>query len=1135
MDSLSELEDLILTPDQRYTDNTFSLSKLNDTLEHLSMTNFWNLYRTQQTRVGISRYDVPFNEFKEELRISGESTKQYYPKRYVHFFPEAFIIPELRSKFRNSRFYAKSINQTQVAENDNLFMQNFMMFIDGQYIATSEVYPLEDKTGIIIDVSTPQSNHGIPYQQYRHFVETNKMVTIFFLPNFKILEIETNPFIVDKYNGIIPFDKINGDTSMLSSHTICMMNSGSIDGDISTYRYESHVTIDLETKSLIFKNLSHHKTKDYRLIFLTIPKIIEQLSITSKDPYFELHTKMPCPTENIFILQTQLATPETAFNHEISIRMYYPNIYCVDNIPDQAIAKVFILQDEENVTQNETYVDELDKYREYVDMLPKYKTNTIPEIIKQYRPSKFIYSIDDYEKSVYVPSTINYKVNKLNHMIYENPWALAIYSELLNLPTGKFYIDMTKIDLPSRIRNDTLSEKHDSEFTDIIFTEPHYVFAMNRHFLNVDSYAFRIFVDGFFQTEDSYTITSNLDYYYIYLPVAIIKKDTIIELERYRLYQLECTGMAYTDNPFIAELDLSSVRACGYTRDIYVLRQSTLEYLNPSQYKIKVLYNFVDDDSETPRYVEVSRERNIPIENKVKVFLIDQDLCGELLTVGIHRKATMVSGEKYTIPDDAGVFPLTKVTIHNMGDYDESSYRMFNNGRLMTPPQYQVYHTNKQGDIDVIRTKCKIKSGDRFTVDRVPAQFRVVHYQAIVDEVNKKGYVDLDGKIPLPISLRWYDIYLNGQKLNKRHIEIFSPTRFYIKNVESRKNLMIVVRDRDPEVFKLPSHDPEFDSRDWNNSIIDDIIDQVEDFKDIIEGNKPQIDPDNSFPDNSEGVLDNIDSVIFFDEYLRYSFINCNWKQIKDEFVESFPTLFDEQHIFNIDCNDGAIPSTGGQLIKLIECNKGAENMKNDPNVDYSEISKMQDRFALRPLNTTKHEYALPHEFMCDPVTAETAVKNEDGTVTAISMTVRLRHHIEEFSNAITLYGMGMADIYHITFEDEYHAKLYKPETNILDVTDYELRKDDASNIKKLCISIDATILEKHEGTNLLEIADFDPTVTIRYQVGKSDPDIMSCKLSRLPRQVIPVDGNIMVIESIVLTELPVTATTFIHSVLIAF
>jgi hypothetical protein len=244
--------------------------------------------------------------------------------------------------------------------------------------------------------------------------------------------------------------------------------------------------------------------------------------------------------------------------------------------------------------------------------------------------------------------------------------------------------------------------------------------------------------------------------------------------------------------------------------------------------------------------------------------------------------------------------------------------------------------------------------------------------------------------------------------------------------------------------------------------------------------------------------------------------------------------LINDWGIIPIDSNDGCVkdPSIGGYLVKSIDCNikVGEEDMFTDPNVSYDGIGALQDRFALRPLNTDNYEFGLREEFMTDPNTAEPAIVNGDGTVTAINTMVRLKNHIEAFSSNITMYGMGRADIWQITFDNEYKTLLYETGENLLTE---EIEIDEP--ITKLCISIDTTFLTQIDDCKMLKVADIDPTVTIKYIVEEEEKSIV-CKLTRLKDYLIEESGKKVKLTSITLTDIPDTINkSFIHSLLIAF
>lgn len=1125
-DYLDTIEDLVLTDDNVYKNNTFSLHALNSALERIYLINFWHLYQVQRVRLQMERFDVPFNKFQPETRLVGEKTNTYYPKRYITYIDYLFILPELRKRYRNSKFFNVPVNQAEIANNTDVFKFNHLVFIDGEYIYTTEVYALDTRTGIIIDVETSKNPHGITLKQFKHYRDTNAMVTIIMLPNFGFSTLNTNKHTLATYPNGVPLTKVPGSDKFQDTTLGFVTNSEALSSRV----YSDAIQIDVDNNVLDIDITNMPDVKRYQMCFLTFDHILLQHKATKEDPYFRVSTKMPCPKEQMFIL-VENPTGSYRFDPEIDIAMYYPNIYEVIGLEDGEVAHVYVFQDEDSVTKTEKYINDLKKYEEYVDMLPKYKDATISELVRQYRPPNFIYSIKDYKGSVYVPETLHYKAQKLHKTIYQNPWVLAIYMDMLALPTEKFFLDMEKIDLNTRRRTDTTKEALDPDIKHVYFDKSHYVFAMNRHFIDTRRYDFRIFIDGLYQNPDEYKIYPGIDFYFIYIPIDKLTNTSVIEIERYKLFMIEESGIMESINKPVAQLDLSSVRAIGYSREVYAVDAETKKYIPKKKLKIEVLYSYAVNGD---RWVELPGPRNIPIENLVRVKISDPSYIGRKITIGIQRTTSSVHGPRYSpeIANKIGEYQYTKVEINNCGGFDESNYRVFNNGRLLIPKQYDIRFTDTQGGNDVVRTACDIHTGDCFTIDHVPAQWRVVYFQAKIDEENHKGYVDLDGKIALPISLKWYDIYLNGVRLTKKNLDIITPTRFYIQGTECRKNLMILCRDRDPEVFHLPHRHPEFEPGDWNNTIIDDLMDDIHGLKDIIDETKPEIDPENKVPSIAKNILENIDAMIFFYEWLLYSFLNANWQQITPKVKDTFPMLLDEYNIMHINANDNIHPidEYNGMIVKLIECNVRSErDMFTDPGVDYGQLGILHDRFAIRPLDTSNYEYGLPEEFLVDPNTGEPAIMNADGTVTAISIMTRVRQFIEEFNNNIVMYGLGMADVFQITFDEEF--KVYKYEGGNLLSEDITTSYD---NIKKLLMGIDATFLKQYGESRMLMIADVDPTVVVEYEVNGRLLN-KSCQLSRLQKLPFKLPGCEVTFKSIFLNGIPEDVRTFVHAILLAY
>lgn len=469
------------------------------------------------------------------------------------------------------------------------------------------------------------------------------------------------------------------------------------------------------------------------------------------------------------------------------------------------------------------YHNDVKEYNWYRSLYDDYVAKDVPLPLIKYNQEAFICEYEDFKFSMWVPNLFNYKIARLRGYMERYPNFIRTYINNANLPVEKYYIEMAGINLVERIRWNTHSEKL-TGCTHLDFDEARLVFAMNRQFLFRGDYAFRLFLDGKFLAEYEYAIRSNLDFYYIYLKSDDVNPDSILEVERYRLYrELTITEFSEEKPTVVFRVDPPHV---VQAREIYLADLKSDSYLSSDKYTLE--------------YFDEFKEEMKPLDPKscfvisgldVHITLTDKDYYGRSIRYGVNQDAAMVSGKEYQASGDELMLTgttviYTKVDFYNTGNFDDRSYRVFNNGRLCLPIQYYVKSHGSYGAIDSVRTRCMIYKGDRFTVDHTPSVYRTVYY---LQEIEESGYVDLDGRIPLPLSLKYYDIYLNGLRLNRTHIEIISPTKCYIKNVDSRKNFVIFERNHDDDTFFLTSF--AYKEAGHSDAPLDTIMREIEEFK----------------------------------------------------------------------------------------------------------------------------------------------------------------------------------------------------------------------------------------------------------------------------------------------------------------
>lgn len=954
------------------TNNTFNIKTMDDTINHLLTRNHTKLMQFEYHRLNIKRYDLKFNDFTEEVRLTKKSEPIYYPKRYTHYEYDRFIHENQRRDYRCSDVFHEPVNMLEIAARPNIFYRNFLVFIDGRLANTCEIYPLDDRIGFIIDVATAKCPHGISFETFKDFRNRNVDVTVFLLPNFNIGIMDANVPLINKYEGLIPFKNISGFKDKFEPKPVAepmiFYNDGNdlalgVQGSDESIRFEYNDDVP-ESLWIDAHDIGSDIVKR-RFVCIQFPYQFDLTITNSIHTCFDMtKNQVPIPIDNFLpmrVITNNGFKPEhKIFDPSITYHAFYPNIYAVGNIlphanklpsfdltteasdvgitvgeftkceipyelPDETDITLvdysdnpFTLEkgiytlhhlhllckknDEEFIIPNDVkntldvenyvirlfeegltiigvkfmgstpesneipllihpviepgetyhndilepgltvtndtietrvfylnldididlYHNDLKEYNYYRSLFEDYVEKEVPYPLITYNQNDFICEYKDYKESIWVPSLVNYRFARLRAYLERYPNFIRTYINRLRLPIEKYYIEMVELDLTKRVRMDTKSEGLVGN-DEMVFDEPYLVFAMPRQFLIEGEYSFRLFLDGSFLANFLYITKSDLDFYYIYLKKSMVKNNSILEIERFRRFNKlhyitfdKDTEITFrVDHPHIVQ-----------AREIYLADVESERYLLPEEFKLECL------DEYQKKRVELSSLSSIVITGMdIFITLRNEELFGKRIRYGVNQEASMGTGPVY--PEDNSMLMITgtnviytKVDFKNTGNFDDHSYRVFNNGRICLPAQYYVKSHGSYGGIDSVRTRCLVHKGDQFTVDHTPSVYRVVYF---AKEIGETGYLDLDGLIPLPLSLKYYDIYLNGLRLNHSNIEIVSPTKCYIKNVDSRQNFVIFERNHDDDSIFLTSF--AYKEAGYSDSPMDEILREVEKYR----------------------------------------------------------------------------------------------------------------------------------------------------------------------------------------------------------------------------------------------------------------------------------------------------------------
>lgn len=874
--SMAPVGNILQTDKTLESNSTFSVEALNRAMTEIAMRSYWNLYGVQKDKVGLTRFDLPFNEFISETRFPGQSSTVYYPKQYVHYFNYRLIPVGRNEAYRRSSVYEKELDMRAISGHPELFDHNFLLFIDGELITTAEVYPLDDKIRVRIDVSNSSHTDGINPKTYEKYAAENPMVSLLFVPNYTIhsytttranlekldysLDMKTAPDIMtdlDKFETVFCFANMDTDVAVNTfiKNALSRDNEGVahlpriFDVNLATIKFWT-IGFEVGCKSIA--------------------------DVSSNSNLFQLKQgewAYPVPTENMIIFKKN--GDRRYLDNEASFKKYYPDIYEVKSAStDSSQYEVFAFYDNLNTTEREKYRNDIEFYCHHVDTLARLKKGTLPELITSYNPQTFSYNEEDYDKSIWVPNVINYKVAKLRNFMEKNPWALEIYWNVLGSPNEKFYVDVSKMDLDERYRTSIKPESSDISGS-YTLSSPCYVFAMGKDFVQGLDAAYRLWIDGLFVSEAKYHVIRGYSYYYFYIPVDLIKKDSLLEFEKYRLCDdIHQDGVVYNEEQYITYTPPEWSRC--QARDVIVVNADTNQYLSKDDYYLEHKSEYLDE------WVQIPADAAYCVAGKeLRIHILDLSSMGKPIIYGVYQKAFTTTSQPFDPNGDNPTFignqlPHVKLEVANYGGYDKSSFRMFLNGRICVDGQYYFRDSKEYGHTITARTCTELQAGDVVSLDRVPGNYRVVAYKEMISE---KGYVDLNGEIPLPLSFKWYDVYLNGIRLNRNTVDFVSATKMYIHGVDTRRNLLIMERNHDDDVFYLANY--AFKSNETNHGVgvMDQLIKNAYGVKAELDRYYPEIiDTDRDYLAGGIYSEDVMLSIIIFAEYLTYTFFNPNDK-----------------------------------------------------------------------------------------------------------------------------------------------------------------------------------------------------------------------------------------------------------------
>ena len=854
------------------SNNTFDFETEIKAIEECKLSSFQYLYQLQKEMTRYKRFDFHMMDLQRSDRVNHKLSLA--PRKWVLYVPGDFLDDDDRLRYRRSKFYDKQISQDDTLNNKDVFTNSYMVFVNGELCMDGvNIYCKEDRTYLVFNIrEKPSEKNGLIRANFKYMREINAPITVLFMPNYSNFLLQTTANAVDHFNTVNGGLSLTGYNITDNTLCYCLLNDTHYGEELKLTKKNGKIIIDPVYIKYVKKN---YKDNNILLKFFDLEFFHKKIELGNDqdDVWFQLELEdYPISIDNMLIFDNN-----GIFMHDLKIDMYYPNIYkIVGDIPNDRTLKVYVFYKKNSKTLK--HKNALAMYYKYMtNILDRYKNNTIQEIIKNYVPKEIIYSIDDYKGSVYFDDSFKYKTKKMKQLTREDGEWFRIYLKYLAIQNRQYYLDMSKIELDQRVKNDNSDIKLDTVEE---FDEPMYLFVLSNRFRNKFDDLI-VLVDGTKRDYDC-KIYGNDDYVFLYIPVRFVSYTSIIEIEKLPEF---ITTYDFRGDPVTrrASIDLKYPNDEFHhplINDVYLVDMDNDKLVPMEAYE---LYSRVGDDV----YNLLDHNSYLQCPEHFEIRLKHIEYIGRNLQLRISKRHSITRRTVYTIND---IFTSLKLT--DDCKKDTGYFRVYKNGRCIPRhvPIIQFTQDPELGPTAII-SGVGVSSGQELVAEMMPYKMKQVYYKKRIEQYKM---VELDGYIDKPFDLRWHDVYINGRKLNRDNIEIISSNKIIIKNVRSTRNFEIVENSRDDEYFGYLT--------------VEDIIDRIlgvdEEFKKNIEKTIAKIIDDED--DILEGGISIIDYLLysFYYDYLvpNYGLLNPNEKQLDVETQKKYHQIMDgEPFLFNPD------------------------------------------------------------------------------------------------------------------------------------------------------------------------------------------------------------------------------------------
>ena len=815
------------------------------------------------------------NDFKTEVMdraqtIMGGVRDDHADRVGVLQIDKSIVWPIKRKEFRHFSFYNKPLTQDAMMQRRDLFKYGVLVFINGVLNTNFRIQPCDDKTLLLF-----------PYLDFDTVVQEGDTISTVLIPE-SMIAISRTMGSADQGGRYAIKDRVfeNAKTSYFKE---CSGFMAFFIRKNTTYRplFYTGITYDAENGVFLFEDMPA-SIDGYEMVMIGFERYDTTILVPGNEKFFSVSKyNMPIPKSNMIVMiQDKNGYSYTINTGEVTITEHYPNIYEVSN-PTRKAFKVITLY--ANKTSNDLidYDTGMDYYLSLVKLVNRYRSNTVPSILQEYKPIPWDYLISDYEKTIGVPTPTSdpwfpflYKLRKISAIyklwcLFFQTYVRRTYGFLEN-----WLLDVSTIDLAAKKRTSTLPEIPASSPQYRPFTKPMYLFSYKNYAGYDKDTPYGWFIDGRFAVPEYIACVDG--YQYVYFDASLIQEDSLIEVER---FDGNTWSKRITLNRNLYETTINWLERPTLMNTLF-LADDTGKYLNGGEYKVYVQ----DAGHMDETWYEIDMVNSVfIIENGMKLRIEASGSAYANKTIYIHcnNKGAAWNFDATHTPNFSGY----NLNVHgNIGKSKQNvipRLRIFNSdGRMYPKYAYlQETHTNVN-DIPKFQVFADVSKGRPFKIQYLGYDEKIIYQQ---DEIPRNGLINLEGKIDKPFSLVYHTVFLDGFKLSEKQIKQISPFVIAIQNVTFRKDLIIYERVHGEEMFNFTIGD---DVK--STYIADELFNEDEEFYNAVLQDLTDIIIDPNIPD----MDDEVDMMLaLIKKELAIKFINMDDKHTPEEY-DFYETLF---------------------------------------------------------------------------------------------------------------------------------------------------------------------------------------------------------------------------------------------------